>query len=463
MEEAAKNLKYVFEAKSIALVGASENPDKLGNVILKNLVDGGYRGKIFPVNPKHKEILSHKCYPDIRSIPGKVECAIVATPAQTVLQIVADCAKKGIKGVVVLSGGFGEMGNVELEKKLADTCRKAGIALIGPNCLGVINPETRIDSIFMPFYKFKRPSQGGISFITQSGGVGSAVIDLAASYGIGIAKFVSYGNGALLSEADLIEYLADDARTKTIILYIEGAKDGRRMFQALKRASLKKPVVALKAGRGGKAGEAARSHTGNIAGEYLAYHAAFRQARVIEADGIGELFDFVRVFSQGMPKNGSIGVITNGGGIGVLAADAIEREGLELAQITEADKKAIAKWLPEYAHAANPLDIIADADITRFEKAIEAFMGNPEIGALVICVLFQLPSLDERLIKALVKASDDKRKPIAVVAMGGDYTLAQRKMLEAEGVPTYRDPVPAVRALKRLYEYAKFRNGKKKK
>ncbi|MFA5077243.1 MAG: CoA-binding protein [Candidatus Micrarchaeia archaeon] len=457
MDKLLKNLKYLFEAKSLAVVGASDNPEKLGCVILKNLVEGGFGGKLYPVNPKYGKLLGLTCYSDVLAVGGNVDAAIIATPAQTVPGILEQCGRKKIKSAVVLSGGFAEVGNDALEQQVKGICVKNNIALIGPNCLGVLNPHTRVDSIFMPFYKFQRPAPGSISFITQSGGVGSTIVDLAASYGVGISKFISYGNGAVISEAGLLDYLEADGKTETIILYIEGAKDGRKLFEAMKRTNRKKPIIVLKAGRGEEASEAARSHTGNLAGDYLAYKAAFRQAKVVEAESLEELFDFVKIFRQTLPRGRKIGVITNGGGIGVLTADALQQEGLELGRMETGTKKAVGASLPSYGSAGNPLDLIADAGVEKFSGAIEAFMRDANMDAIIIDVLFQVPPIDERLLKVLIKASDDKRKPIAVVAMGGKYTEEQRRMLESNGVPTYNNPLSAVKAVKKLAEYAEYR------
>lgn len=457
MRAILKNLKFIFEAKSIAIIGASDNPEKLGHVILKNFSESGFGGKIFPINPKYTSLLGIKSYPDILKVKEKIDCAIIATPAQTVLQILKQCAKKRIPGVVLLSGGFAEIGNTEMEQEIKKICENAKIALVGPNCLGVLNPVAHIDSIFMPFYKFQRPPPGSIAFITQSGGVGSTIADLAASYGIGISKFISYGNGTVLSETDFLEYLEQDEKTKTIILYIEGTKDGRKLFEVMKRVNAKKPIVVLKAGRSEKSGKAARSHTGNLAGNYLAYKAAFKQAKVVEAESLEELFDFVKIFGQTLPNGNKIGVITNGGGIGVLTADAIEEEGLQLAELGKETIKTVKKILPEYGNVSNPLDLIADASVEKYASAVEAFMKDADMDAIIIDVLFQVPPIDERLLKVLIRASDDKRKPIVVVAMGGAYTERQRKMLESNGVPTYSNPLAAVKAVKKLFEYSQYR------
>lgn len=463
MRKQVLNLKYVFNAKSIAIVGASPNPEKLGHVILKNLVEGGFGGKIYPVNPKYKEILGLKCYDNLLSINGKLDLAIIATPAETSIEILTQCAKKGVKGVILLSSGFSEVGNFALEEKIKSIANENEIALIGPNCLGIINPHTRIDSIFMPFYKFQRPFPGSISFITQSGGIGSAIVDIASSYGIGISKFISYGNGAVLNEIDFLEYLGKDPQTKTIIMYLEGTKDGRRLFETLKKVNVKKPIIVLKGGKSERGSEAAKSHTGNLAGNYMAYKSAFKQAKVVEAESLEELFDFVKIFSQPQPKGEKIGIITNGGGIGVLAADAAEQLSMKLAQLSEKSKEELKKILPPYVNIGNPLDLVADADVDRFAKSIEILMNDENIDSLLISVLFQLPNIDERLLKVLIRASEDKRKPIAVVAVGGAYTERQRNILESNKVPTYNSPLAALKALKKLNEYYNCRFCKSKK
>ena len=235
------NLRHVFSPTSIAVIGASDNPTKLGNVILKNLVDGRFAGKIYPINPKHETLLGLKCYPDIRKIKGGVDLAIFAIPAHLIPKVADDCGKKGVKGIVVLSAGFSEVGNIELENKLKKVVLQHKMAMIGPNCLGVMNTEKRVDSIFFPFFKFGRPKVGGISIVTQSGAVGTCVADLASYYGVGFAKFVSYGNGATIGDAELIDYLGADPKTEQILFYVEGTKDGKKLLKALEKQTGKSP------------------------------------------------------------------------------------------------------------------------------------------------------------------------------------------------------------------------------
>ena len=456
MNKKIKNLERIFSPKSIAVVGASTTPNKIGNVILKNFIYTKYRGSVYPVNPKYKKVLGLRCYPNVKKIPGNVDCVVIATPAQTVPQIMKDCASKKVGGVVILSGGFEEVGKDSLAEEIRSIADRNNIPVIGPNCLGVLNPYTLVDSVFLPMYKLERPRAGNIAFVTQSGAVGSTVMDLAAYYGLGISKFISYGNATVLDESDYLEYLMGDDDTHIIILYLEGAKDGRKLLETMKKVNKTKPIIALKAGRGSGGQAAARSHTGNIAGSYLAYQAAFKQAKVTEAEGINEVFDFVKMFDQPEPKGNRVGVITNGGGIGVLTTDHIENEELVLSEFSEKTKKELKKILPVYGNVANPLDLVADAGVEAYEKAINVMMDDENIDSLLIIVLTQTPPIDERIIHVLSKASDDRRKPIATISIGGAYTEAYRKIFERKGVPSYNSPRAAVKALKGFITYNNY-------
>lgn len=453
-----KNIKKLLEPKSIAVVGASVTPGKVGNVIVRNLVDGKYAGKIYPVNPKYKEIMGLKCYPRVSDVKDDVDSVIVATPAPTVPGIMKDCIKKKAGGVLILSGGFEEVGRKDLAEEVRRLAQKSSTPVIGPNCLGVYNPYNNVDSIFFPMYKLGRPGRGGVSFITQSGAVGSVIIDAAENYGLGISKFISYGNATVIDETDLLEYLAEDENTKIIILYIEGVREGRRLLKTMKEVNRKKPILVLKAGKG-KAGQAAaQSHTGNIAGSYLAYQAAFRQAKTTEARNLDELFDLMRIFGQPLAKGNRIGIITNGGGLGVLTTDAVEDEGLVLATLGEQTAKNLRKALPEYANVDNPLDLIADAQVELYDKAVEELSNDGGVDFIVICVLLQTPAMNEKIINVLTKAAEDRRKPVAVVSVGGAYTEAYRKILEGRGVPTFESPHAAVRAVAKFIEYSNYMN-----
>ncbi len=453
MKQQIKNLKCIFEPKGIAIIGASANPTKVGAVVVRNLVEGEFEGGIYPVNPKHTKLFGLTCSSSVSEIKGKVDCAIIATPAATVPALIEECGKKGIKGVVVLSGGFGEVGNYELEKQLKEKADKYEIALIGPNCLGILNTYDRVDSIFLPMYKLKRPRPGDISFITQSGATGTCVVDLAAQYGVGISKFISYGNGTVINECHLLQFLEHDKKTHKILMYLEGAKDGRCLLNTMKRVNKKKPIIVLKAGRGTQASKAAFSHTGNIAGSYLAYEAAFRQCKVVIANSLDELFEFVKIFNQPLPKGKKIAIVTNGGGLGVLTTDVIEEKKLELSEFSQKTKAAIRAIIPPYANVANPLDIIADADPPLYEKALNILKDSEEVDIIIVIILFQTPAIDERILNVLVNLSDSRLKPVVVIAVGGEYTDEHRKILDTYGIPTYASPSDAVKAVKKLVDY----------
>lgn len=448
------NLNKIFESRSIAIIGATQKKEKVGYVILRNLIDGRYSGALYPINPKYEEILGLKCYKSVLEIKKQIDCAIIAVPAVAVPNVVKECGEKGIKGIVILSGGFEEVGRADLAEEIKKYAKEYDLSIIGPNCLGVYDPYNHVDSIFFPMYKLGRPRPGDISFVTQSGAIGSVMLDLAASYNIGISKFISYGNGTILDESDLLEFLGRDKKTKTIILYIEGIKDGRKFLKTITKINKKKPIVVLKAGKGEQGKKAAMSHTGNIAGNYLAYKAAFRQAKVVEASDIEELFNLMRIFSQPLAKGKRIGVVTNGGGLGVLTTDAIEKEGLVLADFDEKTTNELKKIIPSYANPRNPLDVAADATVDVYEKVIELYLNNDAIDMLVVSILFQTPTLDERLINVLSNATEQKKKPIIVITIGGEYTEVYRKILESKGITTFNSPAAAIRTLRKFVEYS---------
>lgn len=461
MREDVKNLKYVFEPSSIAVIGASPTTGKLGNVILKNILDSNFEGKVYPVNPKYENVLGLKCYRDVHSIDGRPDLAIFAIPAEFIPDVMEACGRKGVRGAIVLSAGFGEIGREDLDEKLYKVVKKYKIAMLGPNCLGALNPAKRVDTLFFPFHKLGRPRIGDISFVTQSGAVGSCIVDMAAYFGVGFAKFASYGNGLALDEADIIEYFGSDEHTKQILIYLEGTKDGRKLLEVLRRVGKKKPIIVLKAGKGGAASRAAFSHTGNIAGNYTAYQAAFRQAKVMEVNSLAELFHLVNAFSQPLPKGNRVAVLTDGGGLGVLTADAIEAEGLKLAELSPATEKVIKEVLPPYGNVGNPIDLIADSGPEQYRKALDALLADENVDSIIVIVLFQAPALDSSILDIIVTASDQKRKPIFSVAVGGDYTNESRKVLDRYGVPSYDSPDFAVRALKKFTDYSLLSNKKK--
>ncbi len=456
LRKQVKNLDSVFSPKSIAIIGAAREPNKIGHVILRNFLEGGFAGNVYAVNPNADEILGMRTFPSAAKIPDGVDSAVIAVPAKFVPQAMEDCAHAGVKGAVVITGGFGEVGERELEAKVKKIADDNDIAMIGPNCMGVLNPSKMVDSVFLPIYKMGRPRTGSISFISQSGAVGGGIVDLAARAMIGMSLFVSYGNATSINETDLLCYLAAHKETEIIVSYLEGVKNGGEYRKALGEITKNKPVVVLKAGKSKSGIAAAASHTGSLAGSSDVYSAVLRQCRATEADTLEDLFDFAKIFEQVKACGRRIAVVTNGGGNGVLAADAVDAEGLELAKFSAATAKALVEMLPPTTRVHNPLDLIGDADSARYDKALAAVAKDPNVDAIVVIVLFQTAALDSSVVNVIVRTAQICKKPIVVVSTGGEYTEMHRRILDSNGIPTYQSPSSAVRSLKKLIEYSEY-------
>jgi len=453
MKTPASNLKYVFSPNSVCIVGASHEPSKIGHAILRNFIQAGFRGAIYPVNPHASEILGMRCYSSVQDVPSSFDCAIIAIPAEAAVLALESCAKKGAKAAILISGGFSEVGNKKLEEKLVQIAKKYSIALIGPNCMGALCVSSQTDSVFLPTYKLGRPKKGEIAALSQSGAIGGCMLDIASSYGVGISKFVSYGNASVIDESDILRFLADDPETKTIVMYLEGVKDGKKFLQIASEISPHKPIIALKAGTSSAGSLAVASHTGSLAGSAAAYKAAFAQAGIVEAHVLEDLLNLPAVFSLPRTRGRRIGVLTNGGGNGVLTADAIEEYNLKLAQFSPQTISSLKTFLPSYANAKNPLDIIGDADTARYEKSLQLLITDKNVDAIIVILLFQTPALDASVVPMLSKAAQLSQKPIICVSTGGAYTEAQRKLLGSMGVPCYLSPSNAVHSLSKLIEY----------
>ncbi|MEM3369705.1 MAG: CoA-binding protein [Candidatus Micrarchaeia archaeon] len=448
------DLKKMFEPESIAVIGASKEPNKIGHVILKNLVEGGFSGPVYPVNPSADVILYQHAFASVKDIPSPVDLAIIVVPEKAVLKVLDECGQKGIKNIVIITSGFAEVGNVEDEKRVKEIAERYGMAVIGVNCMGFINPYSRVDSVFNPVYKLGRPKAGEIAFISQSGAVGAAVMDLAAKMGVGISLFVSYGNATVIDETDLIEYLNEDKRTKVIAMYIEAVKDGRRFLEVAKKVTKRKPIILIKAGKTQAGVKAAASHTAALAGDYAVYSAAFRQAGIIEVESLTDLFDFSKIFLQPFPKGNKVGIITNGGGIGVLTSDQIILNGLNMAELSTETKARLRESMPMHVNISNPLDLAGDADVARFRIALEEMFKDKNVDMLVLTPLMQTASLDASIIDLIASYSQKMEKPMVVVTIGGDYTEQNRVLLENGGVPTYTSPYVAAKALSKLAWYS---------
>lgn len=453
------NLDPMFKPKSVAVIGASRNPDKVGHVILQNYISAGYSGKLYPINLAAESILGLKAYKSVLEIGEEVEMAVIAIPAEAVPKALAECGKAGVKAAVVVTSGFKEVGNAALQDEIVKVAKKYHIAMLGPNCLGVMDTRSRTDTLFLPTYKIARPQAGYVSFVSQSGGVGSTLLDVIASEGFGLSKFISYGNAAYIDEVDILEYLMHDKETKVIVVYIEGITRGKEFVELARKITKVKPVIVLKAGRTEAGAVAAHSHTAALAGNYAAYEAVFKQFGFTVADDFDDLINYAKAFaSEKRPKGNRVAIITNGGGVGVIAADDVaSSKWLKVGSLSSATKKALAKVMPSIVNITIPMDIGGDGDSKRYGDALSMLSNDPNIDMLLVIVLFQTPGADSKVAAEVVHQKDATDKPVVAVSIGSTYTQTHKMMLEEGGVPVYESPLFAVKSLEALLEYAEYR------
>ncbi len=363
------SLKPFFSATGVAIIGASSKPNKLSYGIVENLTNYGYKGKIYPVNPVSEEILGLKCYPDILRVPDPVDLAVIVLPAGLVLDVVKDCAKRGLKAITLISGGFKEMGDEgeALEKQVLGVIQNNGMRMIGPNCVGTMSLYTGLNTTFISGV----PDIGGIGFLSQSGAVLGGVVDLVKGKGIGFAHFSSLGNEADVTETDMIEYLGQDPDTRVISAYVEQIQNGQRFINVAKQVSRIKPIVLLKAGRTSAGARAVSSHTGSLAGSHAAYQAAFAQCGVIEVQTVNDLFDVSQAFAlQHLPKGDRVVILTNSGGPAALASDSLSNNDLKMADLSPETMIELHKHLNPSAQVANPIDMLGGAEPHEYEVAL---------------------------------------------------------------------------------------------
>ena len=453
--ESLNGLKSLFEPEAVAVVGVSKTPNKVGSMIFRNFKGSGFCGKVYPVNPKYDKVFGERCYPSVREIPGSLDLVVIAVPAPHVIDVMSDCVAKGVKAVIVVSGGFKESGpeGAALEEKLRRIAEGSGVRVLGPNCIGVYNPYSRVDTIFLPEERLARPKPGTLSFISQSGALAVAMLDWLALHGYGIGKCVSYGNGCDVDETDLLLYLAEDDDTDVILLYIEGVKDGRRFMEAAKRAVLRKPVVAIKAGRSATGASAIMSHTGSMAGSDEVYEAAFKQTGVIRVGDFEEAFDVVKAFTmQPLASGRRVLIVTNGGGAGIMAVDACERSGLTVPELDEDVKRRLP--FPPHFSRRNPIDLTGDVKDEDYWTALnEAFLKYDGFDSALICILPQVPNLTFRVADIIGRANKVSGKPIVACCMGGAFTLKLTREIESRRIPVYPTPERAAKALSSLAVY----------
>jgi acetyl coenzyme A synthetase (ADP forming)-like protein len=448
-------LSSIFYPASIAVIGASNNEIKWGGRILKNLLSD-FKGKIYPVNPGETSVQGLDSYPSIIDIPGEVEMALIIVPAKYVMSVVEECGKKGVKGLIVVSAGFSETGNNELEKQLVSTVRKYGMRMIGPNTLGIVNEPAGLNASIIG----KLPRPGSISFITQSGSLGLALAEWTIDTGIGLCKVISTGNKSEVDDIDLIEYLNNDPSTGIIAMYVEGIKRGREFIEAVRK--VRKPIVAIKTGRSKRGAKAVFSHTGSIAGSDEIYSAAFRQAGILRVDEINELFDAALAFScQPLPEGNNVAILSNGGGASIVAVDECERQGLNIVDLTPETREKIKKVIPQFASNSNPVDTAGTVSFEIYNKSIQALHNDPNVDAIVVIYVHTMmfsamPPAEAVVEMKQICIREKSRKPIITCWMGGAGTEEGVEILKSGCIPNYPVPERAVKALSCLIKHREF-------
>jgi acetyl coenzyme A synthetase (ADP forming)-like protein len=456
------SLQSFFGPTSVAIIGASRQKGKVGYEILTNLVAGGFGGKIFPVNPKADEIEGRKCYPDLASIGETPELVIIIVPAPFVPGVLEECAKVRVKSAIIITAGFKEVGpeGKKLEEEIVRIARRAGIRFIGPNCLGVIAPGHKLNASFGG----DLPVPGSIGYISQSGALLAAILDLANANGIGFSSLVSIGNKADINELDVINAFGDQKETKVIAGYLESITDGDVFVREAEEISNRIPILLMKSGSTAAGAKAASSHTGSLAGGEVAYESAFKRAGVIRCDSIKQQFDFAQAFaSQPLPQGPTVAVITNAGGPGIMAADAIEEQGLTFAKLSEETTKKLAEKLPAAANVHNPVDVLGDALADRYEFALEVGLDDPNVNSAIVLLTPQAMTQAKETAEAVVKVAGQKKgKPVLACFLGAAKVDEGVQILRRGGIPQYDSPESAVTTLKAMVDFVRWRNRPKR-
>lgn len=444
-----------FKPKAVAVVGASREEGKVGYSIVLNLIRGRFAGPIYPVNPKASEILGLKCYPDMTSVPADADLAVLVIPPKICIPTLETCVARGIRSAIVISAGFKEVGGegAEIEKALRARVRELGIRVVGPNCLGIISTQSRMNATFAA----GMPPEGGISFFSQSGALCTAILDWAIGNNVGFSKFISLGNKADTSEVDFIQALAEDPETRVIVGYIEGVEDGRRFMEVARAASRTKPFIIVKSGGTAAGARAASSHTGTLAGSEKSFNAAFRQSGVIRAESVEELFNYARAFAdQPLPQGPSLCIVTNAGGPGIIAADAVERSTVKMATLSPETVERLRAALPPTAALYNPVDVIGDAKEDRYKAALDAVAADCKVDGVLALATPQDMTEYDKYAEVVGQSAKASGKPFFTAFMGEASLPKAREILRRYGVPQYPYPEPAVRTFEAMVRYRQW-------
>ncbi len=445
-----------FNPKSVAVIGASKAREKVGYAVITNIIKSGYQGEIYPINPKESEMFGYKVYPSIDVAP-ETDLAVIAVPAPYVASVAEACGKKGVKGLVVITAGFKEVGKegLALEKELMEIVDRYGMQMMGPNCLGYIDTHTPINASFVA----RPPIKGDIAFFSQSGAVCVAVLEWSLKRNIGYSKFISMGNKAHLNEADFIEEAAKDPHTRVIAGYIESVEEGERFLEIAREASKEKPIVLIKSGVSEAGAKAASSHTGALAGSNVAYDTAFRQAGIMRAKSLQELFDLASAFAkQDAPKGNRVAIVTNAGGPGIIATDSVELNDLKMASFEKETVDNLRAGLPAESNVYNPVDVIGDAGEDRFRYAMEHVMKDPNVDAVLVLMVATAMTGPHEIAELTVEMHK-KYPDVSVVGafMGGETIDEAFKLMSDNNIPAYTFPEQAIESLARLVKYNELR------
>jgi len=443
----------MLDPKTIALIGATEAEGTVGRTIMENLMRSEGRA-LFPVNPRHESVFGIACLPDIAAVPERVDLAVVATPASTVPEILLACAKAGVHGAIVVSAGFGETGKagLALERQIKKTLRDYPMRVVGPNCLGIIRPSVGLNASFLSV----EPAAGDIALISQSGALGTGMLDWAVSAHVGFSLFASVGSMVDVDFADLVDFLGEDSHTRSILIYMETIGNARRFMSAARSFARNKPIIILKPGRYSESAKAALSHTGAMAGDDEVYEAAFRRVGVLRVHEVADLFHAAEVLdSRRLPVGPGVAIVTNAGGLGVMATDSIIEHGGRLAELSEKTLELLDGALPAYWSHGNPVDLLGDAGSDRFVSAVKACLSDAAVNGIILLYTPQGNARPDEMasqVTALVKGS---QKPVITALMGGDTVAVGREIFQSGAVPCYNTPEEAVRTYLSMYQYAR--------
>ncbi len=451
------DIKYLFEPRSVAVIGASHSPGKVGYQLLDNICFSKFPGRVYPINPKGGEILGYPVYRSLSEVKDEIDLACISVPAQLAVPAVEECGKKKVKFLAVITSGFAEVGNIEAEHKMLEIARASGMRILGPNIFGIFSAASPINATFGP----KEISHGRVAIITQSGALGIAMIGKTTVEKIGLSAMVSVGNKSDLDESDLLEYLIPDPGTGIIMMYIEGIKDGERFIRVLKRATQVKPVVVIKAGRSKRGALAAASHTGSLTGSDLVFDAVVKQCGALRAESLEEAFNWTRFLADTpLPSGENTVIVTNGGGIGVMATDASEKFQVNLYDEPAAMRETFSQVTPDFGSLKNPIDLTGQAKAVQYQIALSAALQNPNMHS-IIALYCETAMFDYENLAPMITASRKgylaKNKPLAFSLFGGERTEQAVSELRRQGIPVFPDVYQAVSCLGALYAYYRHR------